>query len=337
MKSTLSYFYVPMAALVAAMAFSLFTWGFAAALTVGILAILEISLSFDNATVNAVVLKNWPEQWRKVFLGAGIIVAVFGMRLLFPILIVTTTTGLGIWAVVQMALHSPAEYARHLTAVHSIVAAFGGAFLCMVGTGFFFDSEKDSHWIGPVEALLSKFGEIEAVQAAITLGAVCVTTLFMPAAEASSFLLAGVLGVLAFVSTKAIGTLLGGGGSKVIQASIGGFLYLEMLDASFSFDGVIGAFAISNYLPIIALGLGVGALTVRELTVMAVDRGTLVEYPYLEHGAFWAILSLSGMMLASAVVDIPEVVTGTVGATLIFAAFVTSLYKNAVTPQGEST
>jgi len=333
MKPALSYFYVPIAAFVVGVTAAFILAGPAVAFTVAVLAILEISLSFDNAVVNASVLQNWSPAWRSAFMGLGIIVAVFGMRLVFPIVIVTATTGLSVSEVVGLALHDQATYAKHLTAVHGLVAAFGGAFLGMVGLGFFLDDSKDSHWLGWLEKPLAKLGQIEAVHGAVVMAVVWFVSTFLPGTERMTFIVAGILGFVAFVATKAVGSLLSGGGedsgtSKVIQAGVGGFLYLELLDASFSFDGVIGAFALSQDLVWITVGLGIGALTVRELTLLAVDRGTLAEYPYLEHGAFWAILSLSGLMMASAVTEIPESVTGLIGAGLIGAAFVTSLIKN---------
>src|SRR3546814_12774845 len=86
----------------------------------------------------------------------------------------------------------------------------------------------------------------------------------------------------------------------ILRSGFGGFLYLNILDASFSFDGVIGAFALSNNMIVIALGLSVGAMFVRSMTIHLVQKGTLSQYRYLEHGAFWAIIALGGIMLVSA-------------------------------------
>ena len=74
------------------------------------------------------------------------------------------------------------------------------------------------------------------------------------------------------------------------------FLYLELIDASFSFDGVVGAFAISQQIFVIAAGLGIGACYIRSLTVFLVRKGTLQEYIYLEHGAHWAIGALAVLL-----------------------------------------
>src|SRR5438067_107960 len=88
-----------------------------------VLGVLEVSLSFDNAVVNATVLRSWNAFWRKLFLTAGILVAVFGMRLLFPLVIVAVATGLGLIDVWHMAIDTPAEYARNLGAHHAEVSA----------------------------------------------------------------------------------------------------------------------------------------------------------------------------------------------------------------------
>ena len=80
------------------------------------------------------------------------------------------------------------------------------------------------------------------------------------------------------------------------RGGLGAFLYLEVLDASFSFDGVIGAFALTNNILLIAIGLGVGAMYVRSMTIMLVERGTLAQFRYLEHGAFYSIFALSIVM-----------------------------------------
>jgi hypothetical protein len=106
------------------------------------------------------------------------------------------------------------------------------------------------------------------------------------------------------------------------------FLYLEVLDASFSFDGVIGAFAITQDVVIIMLGLAIGAMFVRSLTVYLVRQGTLDEYVFLEHGAHYAIGSLAAIMLASMSHHIPEIVTGLIGALFIgLSVYSSILYK----------
>ncbi|MGW1993508.1 DUF475 domain-containing protein, partial [Embleya sp. NPDC001921] len=106
------------------------------------------------------------------------------------------------------------------------------------------------------------------------------------------------------------------------------FLYLEVLDASFSFDGVVGAFAITQDLLMITLGLGIGAMYIRSLTVYLVRQGTLDDYVYLEHGAMYAIGALASILLVSIKWEIHEVITGLVGVGFIGVALVSSIMRN---------
>ncbi len=311
----------------------------AVALTVTILAVLETSLSFDNAVVNARILSGWDDKWRHIFLTWGIWIAVFGMRIVFPIAIVSIATGINPFAVTNMALFNADEYAHHLHAVHHEVAGFGGAFLFMVAFGFFFE-EKHVYWLEALETRLTKLGQIEGVSAAFTLIILLlVSKLFGSAEQGQQFFIAGVWGVVTFILAHGLGSLLGGGdededagnavAGQVVKAGLAGFLYLEILDASFSFDGVIGAFVLTNYLPVIALGLGVGAFFVRSMTIHLVDAGTLAEYRYLEHGAFYAIFALAVLMFGSGIgYELPEWATGLIGAAFIGLAFYNSLSYN---------
>jgi hypothetical protein len=298
-----------------------------------VLGVLEVSLSFDNAVVNASVLRHWNEFWRKLFLTVGILVAVFGMRLLFPLVIVSVATGLGLVDVWHMAINTPVEYSRHLTERHAEVAAFGGAFLLLVFLNFLFDDEKELHWLGWIEEKVGQYGT-EGLAILLTLGAVIVAMSLMPEERQRSVLVAGVVGVLVYVGVDWISGLLESGeaepglGKVVSQGSIGGFIYLEVLDASFSFDGVIGAFAITNDVVIIMLGLAIGAMFVRSLTVFLVHKGTLEEFVYLEHGAHYAIGILALIMFASVQYEIAEWITGLSGVAFILVSLWSSIrYK----------
>lgn len=296
---------------------------------VAVLGAMEISLSFDNAVVNATILRGMDERWRRRFLTWGIAIAVVGMRLVFPLAIVAIAAHLGPWEALRLAISRPDEYATILSGSRFGIAAFGGAFLLMVALSHFFDQDKDVHWIGPVERSLSRLGRLEAVQVGITLLAIYGTSLLL-GPNGPTFLTAGTLGVVTFIAVEALGTLTGGGESAdgAIRTGAAAFIYLEFLDASFSFDGVIGAFALSNNLFIIAAGLGIGAAYVRSMTLFLVEKETLATYPYLESGAFWAILALACIMLAQTVVHIPEVVTGLIGAAFIGAALLSSQHHN---------
>jgi hypothetical protein len=304
-----------------------------------VLGVLEVSLSFDNAVVNASVLRHWNDFWRKLFLTVGILIAVFGMRLVFPLVIVAVATGLSMADVWIMAINTPDEYSRHLTDNHAQVAAFGGAFLLLVFLNFLFDEEKELHWLGWIEEKVGKYGS-EGLAVLLTLGAVFTSMALVPEALKLSVLASGVLGVAIYVGVDWISGLLEeeeedpGIGKMISRGSIGGFMYLEVLDASFSFDGVIGAFAITSDVVIIMLGLAIGAMFVRSMTVYLVDKGTLQEFVYLEHGAHYAIGILALIMFASVEYHIPEWFTGLSGVAFILVSLWSSLrYKREQTAE----
>jgi hypothetical protein len=303
---------------------------------VAVLAILEVSLSFDNAVVNATVLRQMDPVWRRRFITWGIAIAVFGMRIVFPLAIVAIIAGISPWAAIVMAATDPDAYSKTLTSAHVSVAAFGGAFLAMVGLNHFFDVEKDVHWISVIEQPLAKLGRIEAVSIGLVLVLLWVISRWLPEHEQLTFIVAGIGGLVTYIAVDGVAALLDAESSKageqVVRSGAAAFLYLEVLDASFSFDGVIGAFALSNNLFVIAIGLGVGAMFVRSLTIMLVEEGTLTQYRYLEHGAFWAIIALGTIMFLQTVIEIPEVVTGLIGAGFIAVAFWSSLRHNRLHP-----
>lgn len=292
-----------------------------------VLSVLEISLSFDNAVVNASVLKDMDHVWQRRFLTWGMVIAVFGMRIVFPLAIVAIAAGLNPAEAISLSLNEPDEYEAIVSSAHVGIAGFGGAFLAMVGLSFFFDGEKDVHWIASIESRLRTFSNIKAVEIALLLIGLYLISRTLPTEEALTFILSGCLGLVTFIAVEAMGTLLEMREAQlalqgaVVRSGLGGFLYLNVLDASFSFDGVIGAFALSNNMIIIALGLSIGAMFVRSMTIMLVEKGTLAEYRYLEHGAFWAIITLGAIMLLSARYHIPETITGLIGALLIAASF----------------
>jgi len=288
-----------------------------------VLSVLEISLSFDNAVVNATVLKQMDEVWQKRFLTWGIAFAVFGMRVVFPLAIVAVAAGIGPVEAINLSLNNPLEYERIVSSAHVGIAGFGGAFLAMVGMKFFFDADKDVHWIAVVEDWLSKLSAVKAIEIGLLLLFMWGISTLLETEEALTFLIAGILGIVTFIAVEAINTGLEIHEEKrrlagaVVRSGLGGFLYLNVLDASFSFDGVIGAFALSNNMVVIALGLSIGAFFVRSMTIHLVKKGTLAQYEFLENGAFWAIIVLGGIMLMTAKFHIPEAITGLIGAFLI--------------------
>lgn len=304
-----------------------------------ILAVMEISLSFDNAVVNASILKGWDDFWKKIFLTLGILIAVFGMRLIFPIVIVAVTANLGFMEVIQLAINEPAKYADHLNAHHAEISAFGGMFLLLVFLTFIF-GDKEVHWFDWFERKLTRFSKVDAMSTFVAIVVLMISLSWVEEAKESVILIAGIWGILVYLGVNVLSSLLESGtntdedevltdakgnvitntagvSSSILKGGIAGFIYLEVLDASFSFDGVIGAFAITNDVIIIMLGLAIGAMFVRSMTLYLVDKGTLNEFVYLEHGAHYAIGALAIIMLLSMKYHIPEMVTGLIGVAFI--------------------
>ncbi len=304
-----------------------------------VLAVMEVSLSFDNAVVNASILKDWDEYWRTLFLTVGMIVAVFGMRLVFPLVIVAMTADMGIIEVWNLAISNPDEYSKALTSHHAEVSVFGGMFLLMVFLNFIFDNEKEIHWLGKLEEKLGVLGRVEAISIFIALIALMLCLTLVDETEQFKVLTAGIWGLIIYVGVDMLGSLMEhetsdlNAGEVIKRGSIGGFLYLEVLDASFSFDGVIGAFAITKDIVIIMIGLGIGAMFVRSLTIYLVEKETLGEYRYLEHGAHYAIGILAVIMLLSLKFHIPEVITGLIGILFIGLSIWSSIKHNRIEAQ----
>lgn len=296
-----------------------------------VLAVLEVSLSFDNAAVNASILKDMDPVWQQRFLTWGIAIAVFGMRIVFPIVIVMVAASLGPVDAVRLALSDPGEYQRIVSDAHIGLMGFGGAFLAMVGLKFFFDADKDHDWIAVIERPLAKVADIEAISIGLVLAGTWATSTMLAEEDALGFIIAAIGGLLTYLGVEIVNHVLEPptpSSGDVAKAGFGAFLYLEVLDASFSFDGVIGAFALTNNLIIIAIGLGIGAMFVRSMTIYLVRQGTMSEYRYLEHGAFYAILALAVIMYINTFAHIPEVITGLIGAVLIGIAFWSSVRAN---------
>ncbi|WP_181803423.1 DUF475 domain-containing protein [Streptomyces shenzhenensis] len=328
---------------------------------VAILAVLEISLSFDNAVVNAGILKKMNAFWQKIFLTVGVLIAVFGMRLVFPVVIVAITAKMGPIEAVDLALNNKDRYQQLVTDAHPAIAAFGGMFLLMIFLDFIFE-DRDIQWLRWIERPLARLGKVDMLAVCIALIVLLITSFtFATHAhqhggghtdKAQTVLIAGIAGLITYMIVGGLSGFFedrleaeeereheeeeeaertGKKKSAVLlagQAAFFMFLYLEVLDASFSFDGVIGAFAITNDIVLMALGLGIGAMYVRSLTVYLVRQGTLDDYVYLEHGAHYAIGALAVILMVTIQYEINEVITGLVGVVLIGWSFWSSVRRN---------
>ncbi|MCD9872649.1 DUF475 domain-containing protein [Streptomyces guryensis] len=328
---------------------------------VAILSILEISLSFDNAVVNAGILKKMNAFWQKIFLTVGVLIAVFGMRLVFPVVIVAISAKMGPIQAVDLALNNKDRYQQLVTDAHPSIAAFGGMFLLMIFLDFIFE-DRDIQWLRWIERPLAKLGKVDMLSVCIALVVLLITSFtFATHAhqhggahvdKAQTVLISGIAGLITYMVVGGLSGYFedkleeeeereheeeeeaartGKKRSPVVlagQAAFFMFLYLEVLDASFSFDGVIGAFAITNDIVLMALGLGIGAMYVRSLTVYLVRQGTLDDYVYLEHGAHYAIGALAVILMVTIQYQINEVITGLVGVVLIAWSFWSSVRRN---------
>ncbi len=336
-----------------------YVYGGTTALTLtAILAVLEVSLSFDNAVVNATVLVRMSPFWQKIFLTVGVAIAVFGMRLIFPLLIVGITAKITPVEAVRLALEKgdpdePGTYGYLLHQAHPAIAAFGGMFLLMLFLDFVFE-EREITWLSWIERPLAKIGKLDQLSVVIALVVLCVSAYTLGVSadteqpdRISTILVSGILGIATYLLVSSLGEFFDEAADLdddddeleaklkknqalhvVGKAAFFLFLYLEVLDASFSFDGVVGAFAITSDPIIIAIGLGIGAMFIRSLTVFLVRKGTLSEYVYLEHGALWAIGALAVLLLITIEYEVPEVVTGLIGVGFIAAALVSSIVRN---------
>ncbi len=254
-------------------------------------------------------------------------VAVFGTRLVLPVLIVSATAFMSPWEIIRVALFDPAQYAALLQSARYAIDAFGAAFLLLVAMNFFLDDAKTIHWIETIEKRLAKLGELRSLEIAVAMLALLCVSFFVPLAARAETLIAGLIGIELFIIMQTLMSSLsvkGASGSHAGARGLSLFIYLEVLDTAFSFDGVVGAFAISTFIPAIVIGLGVGAYFVRSITVYLVERRTLESLAYLEHGAHWAIFGLSLAMFANLIVPVPEFVTGSIGIILVSAAYVSS-------------
>jgi hypothetical protein len=317
----LRYFIFPAGLAILVLAAVYIFFGTTAFLTAFLLAILEVTLSFDNAVVNAKVLKQMSPAWQRRFLTWGMLFAVLGARLVLPILIVSATALTAPWTVGILAVTDPATYGALLEHARYAISAFGGAFLIMVSLKYFLDENKTIHWIRAVEKRIAEWGRVESVEIGVTLGLLGVLAAFLPRTETAGVLIAGIIGIVLFIAMEGVTDMFDRKASAE-GAAIRGlalFIYLNVLDTAFSLDSVVGAFALTDLIPVIVVGLGIGAYFVRSLTVFLVEKRALDSLKYLEHGAHWAIFGLAASMFASLLVEVPEIVSGTIG--LVFVAF----------------
>lgn len=308
--------------------------GLEAAWVTLVLLILEVSLSFDNAVVNARVLERLTPGQQRFFLTWGLVIPVFGVRFVGPLVMVAIAGGVGMGEALDAALHDPARYRELLELAEPRILAFGGMFLLMVFLRYFFDEAKEIHWLKPLERRLSAAGRIESLEIALALILLLLLDAALPQGLQAEVMVAGVIGLVLQLLSTSLAEAFGDEEQAGVRLAAGGglasLLYLELLDASFSLDGTIGAFAITSNLGLIMAGLGLGALFIRSLTLMLSREKALDQLVYLEHGAHYAIgalglLMLAGIWMHEHHVSLPEWVTGLIGMVLLLLSLMDSL------------
>ena len=298
-----------------------------------ILATLEISLSFDNAIINAKILGEMTPVWQKIFIFIGLPIAVFGMRLVFPILLVSISSGIDFSKVITLALNNPEQYQAILENAMPYICSFGGSFLLMVFLNFFLSDNEDHHWLPVLENnfLVRKIRQYNGgyILTAVIIGLIVI---YNANTEIQANLaIAFVLGVIIHESISLLNSFFDNpkiNTGAMARNGLMGFIYLEIIDASFSFDGVVGAFAITTNIIVIMIGLGIGAMFVRSLTIMFVEKKTLGKYIYLEHGAHYAIGFLASVLLLKVFIHIPEWFSGSIGILILAISYIHSVINN---------
>jgi hypothetical protein len=298
-----------------------------------LLGVLEVAVSFDNAIVNATVLARMSRYWQRLFMTVGILIAAIGMRLLVPLAIVSVGAGLSPVHAVGLAYSNPERYRDVLLAAQPAIAAFGGAFLMMIFLAFAFEQREDT-WIGWIERPLMRLGRLPNAGQVLVLAIALIAAGTVGSGSGAKVLVGSVAGLGSYLLVSGLGQVIAAqadaDGSSRPRSTVSGraafflFCYLELLDATFSFDSVMGAFSVTLDIALITIGLAIGAAYIRALTVFVVRRGTLEHYRYLEHGAYYAIGMLAVLLMVEIWHDVPDVLTAGAGAALIIASIASS-------------
>jgi hypothetical protein len=260
------------------------------------LCVFEIVSSVDNAIVNAHILKTMPEKYRKIFLFWGLLFAVFAIRGLLPFVIVwIANPALSIFQVVSSTFSGDATVMASLDKSRPLLLLGGGIYLLFVFLAWLFLEEKKYAFLA--EGFLHRQGAwFYAIASFLTTGLVYASLKHDPILA-----LAATIGVSAFFLTDGFKKNAEEQEKKLMSGHMSAWskiMYLEVLDASFSIDGVIGAFAFTMSVPLIIIGNGIGAFVVREFTIRGIDL--IAKFAYLKNGAMYSIGALGGMMVLEA-------------------------------------
>jgi len=257
------------------------------------LVLFEIISSIDNAVVNAHVLKTLPERYRKIFLFWGLLFAVFLVRGLLPFIIVKLANpALNIGQVFTASLSNSQEVAHYVEQSKPLLLLAGGVYLFMVFLSWLFLEEKKYAFL--VEHHIHKQGVWFYAISSVFL----TTTIYLGIKQNPLLALSASIGASAFFITDGFKKNAEAKEKELLNPNLSAWskiLYLEVLDASFSIDGVVGAFAFTMAIPLIILGNGLGALVVREFTVRGINL--ISKLVYLKNGAMYSIGLLGTLMV----------------------------------------
>jgi hypothetical protein len=256
----------------------------------------EVISSVDNAIVNANILKTMPAKYRKIFLVWGLLLAVFVIRGVLPFLIVwLVNPALSIGEVIGFVFSGDPRITTYVEHSKPILLIGGGVYLFLVFLAWLFLEEKNYAFL--VEHFIHRQSVWFYAISSITL-----TFIMYTAIKVNPMLaLSASIGASAFFLTDGFKKNAEEKETKLLDPSIGAWskiLYLEVLDASFSIDGVIGAFAFTVSVPLILIGNGIGAFVVREFTIRGIDL--IAKFEYLKNGAMYSIGVLGGIMILEA-------------------------------------
>ncbi|MBL8018727.1 MAG: DUF475 domain-containing protein [Leptospirales bacterium] len=290
-------------------------------LTVAGLCLFETVSSIDNAIINAEVLGTMQPKYRRWFLIYGIILAVFVVRGVLPWLIVwAVNPSLGAWGALTASFSNDPRVHEAIQASAPLLLVGGGTFLVLLFLHWLFIEPKNYGLFG--EPFFEKHGVWFYAFASIAL----LIIVWFCLKRDPMMALGAVIGSTAFFITHGFKENAEEAERDLLtsnKSDISKILYLEVLDATFSIDGVLGAFAFTLSVPLILLGNGLGAIVVRQLTVGNIDR--IKKYKYLKNGAMYSIFVLGMVMvLDSFDVHIPHWVSPVVTFVIVGFFFIKS-------------
>lgn len=292
-------------------------------LTIIGLCVFEVVSSIDNAVINAEVISTMSPKGRRWFMLYGILFAVLIVRGLLPWLIVwITNPSLGIFGALTATFSNDPAIIESIKSSTPILMLGGGIFLVFLFFHWLFTEEKAFGL--PNEKFFMKNGIwFYAVVSVVLVGVVAIATRFNP-----MLALSAVIGSSAFFITDGFKKNAEANEDKLINnaggvSDISKILYLEIIDATFSIDGVLGAFAFTMSIPLILIGNGLGALVVRQLTLGSVEK--IKKYIYLKNGAMYSVFCLGIVMVLEGFdIEIPDFVSPLLTIAIITFFFIKS-------------